>query len=96
MFGLADYFQLILQAGPDGRAKPYSDMFASASQQLSIPAHEILHVGDHPISDVLGAKQAGMQACWINLTNSSLRDTAQMRQLPDIEISSLTQLIYLL
>lgn len=25
--GLGDYFQFVLKAGPDGRAKPFSDMY---------------------------------------------------------------------
>jgi putative hydrolase of the HAD superfamily len=29
-------------------------------------AAEVLHVGDDPLADVVGARQAGMQAVWLN------------------------------
>lgn len=35
--GLADYFTFILKAGPDGRAKPFCDMYRTAAQRLAVP-----------------------------------------------------------
>ncbi len=31
-----------------------------------VSAAEVLHVGDDPLADVVGARQAGMQAAWLN------------------------------
>ncbi|MFV0450218.1 MAG: 5-amino-6-(5-phospho-D-ribitylamino)uracil phosphatase YigB [Vibrio sp.] len=90
--GLAPYFQLILRAGPDGHAKPYPDMFLRAQQFLALPATSILHVGDHPIKDVMGAKKHGFQACWYNDRGLSLRATPKVKILPDLEISQIEQL----
>ncbi|MCV5334493.1 5-amino-6-(5-phospho-D-ribitylamino)uracil phosphatase YigB, partial [Escherichia coli] len=42
--GLTPYFQCVLKAGPDGLAKPATDMFAKAKRFLDIPAENILHV----------------------------------------------------
>ena len=44
--GLGDYFQFSLRGGPDGRSKPFPEIFELASQKLNVPAHHILHVGD--------------------------------------------------
>ncbi|MBY8138529.1 5-amino-6-(5-phospho-D-ribitylamino)uracil phosphatase YigB [Vibrio fluvialis] len=90
--GLGHYFQLVLKAGPDGHAKPYPDMFDKARTFLGLPAHAILHVGDHLVTDVQGAKQNGFQACWYNDQGLTLRATAKARLLPDIEIHKLSQL----
>ncbi len=94
--GLAQYFQLILQAGPDGHAKPHPDMFSAAQKFLGVPANAILHVGDHPIKDVMGAKINGFQACWFNDSGHTLRATKKARMLPDVEITHIEQLIRLL
>lgn len=93
---LGQYFEFVLRAGPDGRAKPFSDMFITTSKRLSLPPEQILHVGDHPISDVHGAKQAGYQVCWLNLTGVPANKSDKVRLLPDIEISQLSQLNQLL
>jgi putative hydrolase of the HAD superfamily len=37
LFGLADYFEFVLRAGPDGRAKPFNDMYHLAAQRLNMP-----------------------------------------------------------
>lgn len=43
-----------------GRAKPHPEAFAEAARRLG--ALHPLHVGDHPIEDVQGARDAGMDA----------------------------------
>lgn len=93
--GLAGYFQLVLKAGPDGYAKPHSDMFHRAQQFVNLPAQAILHVGDHPVKDVMGAKQHGFQACWFNDRGVTLRATKKVKLLPDIEINHIGQLLNL-
>lgn len=90
--GLSHYFQLVLKAGPDGHAKPYPDLFDKARNFLGLPAHAILHVGDHLVTDVLGAKQNGFQACWYNDQGLSLHATPKAKLLPDVEIHRLSQL----
>lgn len=90
--GLSHYFQRVFKAGPDGHAKPYPDMFDKARAFLALPAQAILHVGDHPVTDVQGAKQCGFQACWYNDQGLTLRATPQMKLLPDVEIETLSQL----
>ncbi|MGF1752974.1 5-amino-6-(5-phospho-D-ribitylamino)uracil phosphatase YigB [Vibrio makurazakiensis] len=94
--GLGEYFQLILKAGPDGRAKPYPDMFVQAQQHLNVEADEILHVGDHLITDVQGAKQNGFQACWFNDGKLNLFQQPKARVLPDLEIHLISELLEIL
>lgn len=91
--GIADLFQFALRAGPDGRMKPYPDLFLQAATRLQVPPAQILHIGDHPNSDVQGALNAGCQTCWLKLSPDSHR---QMRTLPQLEIQHLTELAALL
>ncbi len=92
LFGLNNYFQFVLRAGPDGRSKPFSDMYDLAAQRLNVPLDEILHVGDDLTTDVAGAIRCGMQACWIKPENADLMRTTDSRLLPHIEISRLASL----
>ena len=97
LFGLGDYFEFVLRAGPHGRSKPFSDMYFLAAEKLNVPIGEILHVGDDLTTDVGGAIRSGMQACWIRPENGDLMQTWDSRLLPHLEISrlaSLTSLIY--
>ncbi len=90
---LDQYFSLVLKAGPDGKAKPNGDMFNKAASFLRLPPQEILHVGDHPVTDVFGAKEHGYTACWFNDQVCDVKTSNSMRVLPDIEITALRQLI---
>ncbi len=94
--GLAHYFELVLKAGPNGHAKPHKDMFDQARQYLSLEAHEILHVGDHLVSDVQGALNNGYKACWYNDQGSEVGLDPRARCLPDVEILQLKSLLDLI
>ncbi|OCQ50487.1 Flavin mononucleotide phosphatase YigB [Photorhabdus australis subsp. thailandensis] len=94
--GLARYFKFVLKAGPDGRSKPYSDMYCLAADRLRLPLGRILHVGDDLNTDVEGALRSGMQACWMNTENKKLLQVVESRLLPHIEISDLASLTALI
>ncbi|WP_436859526.1 5-amino-6-(5-phospho-D-ribitylamino)uracil phosphatase YigB [Citrobacter tructae] len=96
LFGLGEYFEFVLRAGPDGRSKPFSDMYFLAAEKLKLPIGEILHVGDDLTTDVAGAIRCGMQACWIKPANADLMQTYDSRLLPHLEISQLASLTTLI
>jgi FMN hydrolase / 5-amino-6-(5-phospho-D-ribitylamino)uracil phosphatase len=93
--GLGKYFKTVLKAGPDGFAKPFPDLFDKAHQILDVPRYTILHVGDHLVSDVMGAKQNGYSSCWFNDQRQTLTEAKQARILPDLEVHELADLITL-
>ena len=87
--GIGDLFQFALRAGPDGRMKPYPDLFLNAARRLQVEPCEIMHIGDHSKSDVLGALTAGCQSAWLNLTPGSVK---ALKTLPHLEISDVLEL----
>jgi HAD superfamily hydrolase (TIGR01549 family) len=94
--GIAPYFQFALRAGPDGRMKPFPDLFRHAAARLGLQPQHILHIGDHVRSDVLGALNAGCQAAWLNPANSPQPQPAKPPLvLPHLELSDLQQLLLL-
>ena len=64
--GLGEFFDGHVSAIAAGAAKPDGRIFAALRDMAGVPAEEILHVGDDPITDVVGARQAGMQTAWLN------------------------------
>jgi len=73
--------------------KPHPLMFLRAVEQLGVQPHEVLHVGDSDVDDVLGAKAAGLQVAWVNRDRRSRRSDVPT---PDFEIADLTELPRLL
>jgi len=60
--GLAPEFDLIVISAEQGIHKPAPEIFARAVAALGVPAAAALHVGDSAEEDLLGARQAGLQA----------------------------------
>jgi FMN hydrolase / 5-amino-6-(5-phospho-D-ribitylamino)uracil phosphatase len=66
--GIADLFAGHITARAAGAAKPDARIFAQLAAAAGVEAGQVLHIGDDPLADVVGARQAGMQAAWINRT----------------------------
>lgn len=64
--GLERYFVATLNAREHGVPKPSACIFHAACRTLRVRPEQVLHVGDHPEHDVLGALEAGLGAAWIN------------------------------
>ncbi len=64
--GIRHHFTDCVSAHEHGAAKPDPGIFLAACARLGLPPASVLHVGDHPESDVAGAARAGMRSCWIN------------------------------
>jgi 2-haloalkanoic acid dehalogenase type II len=64
--GLGALFDGHVTAIAAGAAKPDPRIYAALVRTTGVSAAEILHVGDDPLADVHGARQAGMQSIWLN------------------------------
>lgn len=49
-----------------GAAKPSPSIFLEAATHLEMPPGDVLFVGDNPLKDICGARQAGMKTVWFN------------------------------
>ncbi len=67
---MAHFFRHVLTARGVGVAKPNGRIFTLACTKLNLDPREVLHVGDDPALDVIGAHQAGLQTAWINRTGA--------------------------
>jgi putative hydrolase of the HAD superfamily len=64
--GIHHWFTGHVTARGAGAAKPDARIFARLLAEAGVEAHQVLHIGDDPVTDVAGAVQAGMQAVWLN------------------------------
>jgi HAD superfamily hydrolase (TIGR01509 family) len=73
-----------------GAWKPDARAFEIATQGLDVSPERSIYVGDSPLTDVVGAKSAGMISVWADLEGQSYPDGAIE---PDYSITALDQLI---
>ena len=64
--GIAQWFEGHITAISAGAAKPDVRIFQRLLDEAGVAPAQVLHIGDDPQLDVMGAIQAGMQAAWIN------------------------------
>jgi putative hydrolase of the HAD superfamily len=88
--GLGHVMQFAINAIDVGRLKPDPAMFEAACERLGMQPEQIVHVGDDPHSDVLGAAQMGWKTVWINRTNkvweAEHQADAEVQSLDDLEM----------
>src|ERR1700729_2165444 len=64
--GIAHWFEGHVTAISAGAAKPDIRIFTRLLDAARVEAGQVLHIGDDPHLDVIGATNAGMQAAWLN------------------------------
>ncbi|TCH63179.1 HAD family hydrolase [Acinetobacter sp. ANC 4862] len=63
--GFSHYFDEIVSSELVGMSKPNPEIFLHTSRQLAVESQHCLFIGDHPVNDIQGATQAGMNALWL-------------------------------
>jgi len=86
---LGHLFSFAITAGDIGSAKPDPAMFHAARERLGLVPAEIVHVGDDPEHDVLGASAVGYRSVWLNRDGrdwpGGQRADAEIRSLVELE-----------
>ncbi|MGR3764460.1 HAD family hydrolase [Rossellomorea sp. NS-SX7] len=88
---LIPYFEEVVISGAIGKGKPDTEMFMHALDRLSLNKEEVVMVGDNLMTDIKGAKTAGIKNVWINR-----QDLSPGEVIPDYEIKELTELLDLI
>ena len=91
-YGLADFFNPVITSADFGRVKPHSSIFSHAVEAAGLEACECVYVGNSPMNDIQGAKDAGFKAAvLINYEHTPLRDRMTHVK-PDYYIENLLEL----
>ena len=91
--GIDGLFDDIVSAAMAGAAKPDRTIFDMAVRAGGASAAQTLHVGDHPLCDVHGARDAGLRAVWVNREGNDWPDEYHA---PDGEVQHVGELRELL
>ncbi len=67
----------------NGWRKPSSHIFQDALNKLQVQANEAVYIGDSPIEDIKGAKQAGLKTVFVPSQFNTLKDLFDSQQKPD-------------
>lgn len=63
---MLEYFHTLTFSDEVKLAKPTSEIFFMTLKAMNAKPEQTIHVGDHVINDVLGAKRCGMKTIWIS------------------------------
>lgn len=89
--GLHLHFAHRICARDVGVAKPDARIFLAAAEKLGIAPENILHVGDDPELDVVGAREAGLRTAWINRAGHPW--PGALGAAPDLDVRDLAALV---
>lgn len=92
-FGIAKYFKKIIESAVVGVRKPDPEIFRLGVSALSLPADEVLVIGDSYKKDIEPARRAGCQAIWLKGRQWSEDEETR---LDESMINSLDELLALL
>ena len=90
--GIRERFDVIIVSETVNLRKPDGAIFELALRELDLQADDVLYVGDHPRSDMLGAYNAGIRGVWVRSGGHAWDDDVpqpfasidQMRELPGL------------
>ncbi len=90
-WGLADYLDFYSFSSEVGWIKPNPRHFAHAVDLAGVAPEHILHVGDHPLRDINGARAHGLGTC-LRLTERMHPDADLATCRPDHVITNIDEL----
>jgi putative hydrolase of the HAD superfamily len=78
-------------SGTIGHAKPKREVFDFIEEKIELDQTKTVYIGDNFEKDIIGAKQAGWQAVWMNHRKKDLPANATYK--PDKEVHSAKELL---
>jgi HAD superfamily hydrolase (TIGR01549 family) len=87
--GIHDYFNAVVVSEDVGWRKPCPQIFQDALNRLHVKAEETVYVGDSPIEDIKGAKEAGIATVFVSSQFHKLADLKESKQEPTCIAKSL-------
>lgn len=70
MLELTDKFDEIIVSGDTPYEKPDKRIFLMMAEKMGIEPQEMMYVGDHPLNDIEGSRNAGCVSVWVKTTGT--------------------------
>ena len=67
--GIGHLFDFSISSMDVKSNKPHIAHFVKAHELSQVDFKNTLHVGDHPVNDIVGARELGINTMWFNLNN---------------------------
>ncbi len=81
--GIGHHFESVVSAHEVGVSKPDPRIYAASIRQMRLAPQQMLYVGDDPENDIVGPRQAGLRAAWINRPGGNWPETLGQSHFPD-------------
>ena len=91
-YGLDSYFSTIVLSSEFGRSKPDPSIFLYAADKAGFLPEECLYIGNSPLKDIYGAKNAGFLGAVQIEYNNGPEDADSHGIKPDFYIKSMEEL----
>jgi putative hydrolase of the HAD superfamily len=88
--GIHTHFAHHICARDTGTAKPDPRIFLAAAERLGVAPAAILHIGDDPEMDMVGARDAGLRTAWINRSGQPW--PTDLGAAPELDLRDMTAL----
>jgi len=84
--GLTDRFEFAIASLEEGVEKPHERIYRIALDKLGAEPHEVAHVGDDPVDDFNGAREAGLRGLLIDRSLAETRSPrlARLTDIPEV------------
>ncbi len=83
LLGINTLFNVVVVSQENGWRKPSTKIFHDALNRLGVEAKDAIYIGDSPIEDIKGAKQAGLKTVFVPSQFNTLKDLVDSQQKPD-------------
>lgn len=93
VLGINTFFNVVVVSEENGWRKPSGKIFEDALHRLGVEAIEAVYIGDSPIEDIKGAKQAGLKTVFVPSQFNKLEDLDESRQKPDFIAKDLESIL---
>lgn len=93
LLGINTFFNVVAVSQEVGWRKPSPKIFEDALNRLGIEAEEAVYIGDSPIEDIKGAKEAGLKTIFVPSQFNTLKDLVKSQQKPDFITKDLESIL---
>jgi HAD superfamily hydrolase (TIGR01549 family) len=89
--GICDFFNAVVVSEDIGWRKPCPQIFQDILSRLQVKAEDAVYVGDSPIEDIKGAKEAGLKTIFVPSQFNKLADLKDSKEEPTFVAKSLVE-----
>ncbi len=80
--GLRPLLDVTVVSGDEGVHKPNPELFRRVAMRLGLAPQQCVYVGDHPVNDMQGAREAGMRTVFLNAGDFAPPDNIPVANTP--------------